>query len=240
MRGVRGKALQEGRAGGEAARQLDPRRARVDGGPGARAVPPPAAPRPRVVAPAAGGARLPPAGPARHHAVGRRGPAPEDRARARAHEGPEGAQALHPRRAHDRPPPGRRAYPVPRARSAGGRRAQRARDRASPRRHQARRLDRRAGAGRRRGGGTRRSRGDTGGGGQGGGIAHGPVPAGPRVTRRQADLALLGALVAVGFISVTLGLVITTPSRSAFIVAISSVLAPVIGFVVLGQRPAWF
>src|SRR2546428_8501499 len=50
---------------------------------------------------------------------------------------------------------------------------------------------------------------------------------------------LLGALVAVGFVSVTFGLLVTTPSRSAFIVAISSVLAPVIGFVVLGQRPGW-
>ncbi len=58
--------------------------------------------------------------------------------------------------------------------------------------------------------------------------------------RELAGGLLLGALVAVGFISVTLGLVITTPSRSAFIVAISSVLAPVIGFVVLGQRPGWF
>ena len=63
-----------------------------------------------------------------------------------------------------------------------------------------------------------------------------PLPRG----RELAGGLLLGALVAVGFISVTLGLVITTPSRSAFIVAISSVLAPVIGFVVLGQRPAWF
>src|SRR3989441_5513597 len=50
---------------------------------------------------------------------------------------------------------------------------------------------------------------------------------------------LLGALVALGFVSVTFGLLVTTPSRSAFIVAISSVLAPVIGFVVLGQRPGW-
>src|SRR3989442_1804257 len=50
---------------------------------------------------------------------------------------------------------------------------------------------------------------------------------------------LLGALVAVGFVSVTFGLLVTTPSRSAFIVAISSVLAPVIGFVVLSQRPGW-
>src|SRR3989449_4967854 len=72
-----------------------------------------------------------------------------------------------------------------------------------------------------------------------------PISPGTRFTppprgRELAGGLLLGALVAVGFISVTLGLVITTPSRSAFIVAISSVLAPVIGFVVLGQRPAWF
>src|SRR3989442_15000138 len=50
---------------------------------------------------------------------------------------------------------------------------------------------------------------------------------------------LLGAPVAVGFVSVPFGLLVTSPSRSAFIVAISSVLAPVIGFVVLGQRPGW-
>ena len=50
---------------------------------------------------------------------------------------------------------------------------------------------------------------------------------------------LLGALVAVGFISQTAGLVITTPSRSAFIVAVSSILAPVIALALLGQRPSW-
>jgi drug/metabolite transporter (DMT)-like permease len=50
---------------------------------------------------------------------------------------------------------------------------------------------------------------------------------------------LLGALVAVGFITVTAGLVITTPSRAAFIVAVSSVLAPVIALALLGQRPGW-
>ena len=50
---------------------------------------------------------------------------------------------------------------------------------------------------------------------------------------------LLGALVAAGFVSVTLGLVITTPARSAFIVSISSVLAPVIAFVVARRRPGW-
>ena len=62
-----------------------------------------------------------------------------------------------------------------------------------------------------------------------------PLPRG----RELAGGLLLGALVAVGFVSVTFGLLVTTPSRSAFIVAISSVLAPVIGFVVLGQRPGW-
>ena len=50
---------------------------------------------------------------------------------------------------------------------------------------------------------------------------------------------LLGVLVAIGFIAVTAGLVITTPSRAAFIVAISSVLAPVIALALLGQRPGW-
>jgi len=49
---------------------------------------------------------------------------------------------------------------------------------------------------------------------------------------------LLGALVAAGFVSVTFGLLVTTPARSAFIVAISSVLAPVIAFVLLRRRPS--
>jgi len=49
--------------------------------------------------------------------------------------------------------------------------------------------------------------------------------------------ALLGLLVAVGFIAQTAGLVITTPSRSAFIVAVSSVLAPVIALALVGERP---
>ena len=50
---------------------------------------------------------------------------------------------------------------------------------------------------------------------------------------------MLGVLVAVGFIAQTAGLVITTPSRSAFIVAVSSVLAPVIALGLLGERPRW-
>lgn len=51
--------------------------------------------------------------------------------------------------------------------------------------------------------------------------------------------ALLGLLVGIGFIAQTAGLVITTPSRSAFIVAVSSVLAPVIALVLVGERPNW-
>jgi drug/metabolite transporter (DMT)-like permease len=62
-----------------------------------------------------------------------------------------------------------------------------------------------------------------------------PRPAG----RELAGGALLGTLVAVGFIAQTAGLVTTTPSRSAFIVAVSSVLAPVIALVLLGERPSW-
>ena len=62
-----------------------------------------------------------------------------------------------------------------------------------------------------------------------------PLPAG----RELRGGLLLGALVAVGFITQTAGLVITTASRSAFIVAISSVLAPVIALTLLGQRPGW-
>ncbi len=62
----------------------------------------------------------------------------------------------------------------------------------------------------------------------------------PRPTGRELRGGLLlGALVALGFISQTAGLVITTASRSAFIVAISSVLAPVIALALLGQRPGW-
>jgi len=59
------------------------------------------------------------------------------------------------------------------------------------------------------------------------------------VGRELSGGALLGVLVAVGFIAQTAGLVITTPSRSAFIVAVSSVLAPVIALALLGERPRW-
>ncbi len=57
--------------------------------------------------------------------------------------------------------------------------------------------------------------------------------------RELSGGTVLGALVALGFIAQTAGLVITTPSRSAFIVAVSSVLAPVIALALLGERPRW-
>ena len=60
-----------------------------------------------------------------------------------------------------------------------------------------------------------------------------PAPAG----RELWGGLLLGALVAVGFLAQTAGLVITTPSRSAFIVAASSVLAPVIALGLRSERP---
>lgn len=48
---------------------------------------------------------------------------------------------------------------------------------------------------------------------------------------------LLAGLLGTGFLAQTAGLVHTTPSRSAFIVAISSVLAPAIAAVALRERP---
>lgn len=62
-----------------------------------------------------------------------------------------------------------------------------------------------------------------------------PRPAG----RELRGGVLLGVLVAVGFLTQTAGLVITTPARSAFIVSVSSVLAPVIALAVLAERPSW-
>ena len=64
------------------------------------------------------------------------------------------------------------------------------------------------------------------------------VPLRPRPGGRElAGGLLLGGLVAVGFITQTVGLVITTPARSAFIVAISSVIAPIVALVAFRQRP---
>ncbi len=50
---------------------------------------------------------------------------------------------------------------------------------------------------------------------------------------------LLTVLLASGFATQAVGLQYTTPARSAFIVALSSVLAPVVAFGVLRQRPRW-
>jgi len=50
---------------------------------------------------------------------------------------------------------------------------------------------------------------------------------------------LLTALLAIGFAAQAIGLQYTSPARSAFIVAISSVLAPVVAFAVLRQRLRW-
>lgn len=64
---------------------------------------------------------------------------------------------------------------------------------------------------------------------------------GTRPTRRElADGAVLAVLLATGFATQIVGLVHTTPSRSAFIVASSSVLAPVVAFAALGQRIRWW
>jgi drug/metabolite transporter (DMT)-like permease len=50
---------------------------------------------------------------------------------------------------------------------------------------------------------------------------------------------LLTLLLASGFAAQAVGLQYTTPARSAFIVALSSVLAPVVAFVILRQRLRW-
>jgi drug/metabolite transporter (DMT)-like permease len=50
---------------------------------------------------------------------------------------------------------------------------------------------------------------------------------------------LLTFLLAVGFATQAVGLQYTTPARSAFIVAMSSVLAPVIALVILKHRTGW-
>jgi len=68
------------------------------------------------------------------------------------------------------------------------------------------------------------------------GTALRPAPGG----RELAAGLLLAGLLAVGFAFQVVGLVYTTPARSAFIVAVSSVLAPVVAFVVLGQRTRWW
>lgn len=58
----------------------------------------------------------------------------------------------------------------------------------------------------------------------------------PFPKRELAAGVLLGVLLAIGFAAQTVGLVHTTPARSAFIVASSSVLAPALAFLVLRER----
>ena len=63
---------------------------------------------------------------------------------------------------------------------------------------------------------------------------------GRRFSARELSAGLLlAALLGFGFLFQTTGLVWTTPSRSAFIVAISSVLAPAMAAVALRERPGW-
>lgn len=63
-----------------------------------------------------------------------------------------------------------------------------------------------------------------------------PLPSG----RELAAGLLLGALLATGFATQAVGLQYTTPSRSAFIVALSSVLAPLVAFVAVRERLSWW
>lgn len=61
-----------------------------------------------------------------------------------------------------------------------------------------------------------------------------------RLTARELRAGLfLAGLLGFGFLAQTSGLVWTTPSRSAFIVAISSVLAPAMAAISLRERPGW-
>ncbi len=63
--------------------------------------------------------------------------------------------------------------------------------------------------------------------------------AAPFTRREVAAGTLLGLILGGGFAAQVVGLVYTTPARSAFIVGISSVLAPVVAFLVLRERPRW-
>ena len=133
-------------------------------------------------------ARLPHARPVGDDAVGRRGAARQDRDRAE-HAAALEAHGLHPRRADDRPAPGRRRAAARIAEPAGRRRAHGAADRASPRRDQDRRSrDRPRAGGRARRRGSRRD-GDAGRGRGVQGVAHRAVPqvASPGEVARGAD-----------------------------------------------------
>ena len=136
-----GQSVQPRDARGAVQGQVDRGRARDVGRGGARLLredpedPPPPADAARR------GARLHQARPAGDDALGRRGAAGE--ARVGALEGRDREDAVHPRRADDRPPL-RRHREAPRGAAASRRQREHgARDRAQPRRDQAGRLDRR-------------------------------------------------------------------------------------------------
>lgn len=62
-----------------------------------------------------------------------------------------------------------------------------------------------------------------------------------RPTRGElAGGLLLSGILLVGFATQAVGLVITTPSRSAFIIATSSILAPFIAWAAVAERPRWW
>lgn len=63
---------------------------------------------------------------------------------------------------------------------------------------------------------------------------------GVRFTRSELGAGLLlTVLLATGFAAHAVGLQYTTPARSGFIVGLSSILAPVVAFLMLHQRPGW-
>ena len=174
LRAVSRQALQPRDARGPLQEQDDRRRARHDrrGGGGLLR----AHPEDQAQAPGAArrGARLHPAGPARHHAVGRRGAARE--AGERAVEGGHGPDPLHPRRAHHRTALRGRPAPARDAEPAGGPGQHGRRDRAQPRRDQDLRPPHRPRAGGRRGGRQARGAGNAGAGGRHRRLTHRQLP----------------------------------------------------------------
>ena len=143
VRGLQGQALQRR----DAAREVQGQRHRADarhaGRRGARAVPASQAARSHHADAGRRRPRLPLARSAGDDAVGRRGPAREARARARARA--DRPHAVPARRADDGPPLRRRQEAARGAEPPRRQRQHRARDRAQPRRHQDGRLDHRLG-----------------------------------------------------------------------------------------------
>ncbi len=103
VRSMRRDPLQTRGARRQGAGALDSRRAAMDCRRGHRAIPPSGQAGHCSLAGAAGRARLSPAGPGRHDAVGRRGPTAQDCPGANSGRQAIGAQALSARRADHRP-----------------------------------------------------------------------------------------------------------------------------------------